>query len=196
MGNLASVAKALARTGAEPFVSDDRAALFDSDLLVLPGVGNFAAGMANLERIRLVPFVREWASSGRPMLGVCLGMQLLFEYSEEGDTYGLGVLPGKVVRLSGGVKIPHMGWNEIKAASVSKVFGPGDGRRFYFVHSYVCRPEDSITSATTNYGGEFASGIESGKIVGVQFHPEKSSVLGLDFLRRILEALDEAAARK
>ncbi|MGH2767532.1 MAG: imidazole glycerol phosphate synthase subunit HisH [Actinomycetota bacterium] len=186
MGNLASVSKALERVGAESFVSGDPELLETSDLLVLPGVGNFAAGMGNLSRLGLAELVIDWAGEGRPLLGICMGMQLLFDWSEEGDTEGLGILPGKVVRLPGSVKVPHMGWNTIRASS--DLFLPLDGRRFYFVHSYVCVPEGEEAAAITDYGGGFASAVESGNAVGVQFHPEKSSADGLALLRRLLEA--------
>lgn len=185
MGNLASVAKAVERVGGSPAVSEDAAALKRSDLLILPGVGNFAAGMANLRRDGLDGFLREWAAEGRPLIGICLGMQLLFERSEEGDTEGLGVLPGKVVRLRGPVKVPHMGWNVIRVRS-SETLVPFDGRRFYFVHSYVCVPSEE-PAATTEYGEEFAAAVETDGIAGVQFHPEKSASDGLALLGRVLD---------
>lgn len=188
MGNLASVSKALEKVGARPEVSDDRSALAGCDVLLLPGVGNFAAGMANLARLDLDGFMRDWAATGKPLLGICLGMQLLFDRSEEGETEGLGILRGNVVRLATTEKVPHMGWNAIRA-STSEVFGPFDGRRFYFVHSYVCVPSSPIGASTTDYGGEFVSGIESEKIVGMQFHPEKSAADGLALLRRVLEVI-------
>lgn len=186
MGNLASVSKALERIGAEAFVSDEPGALAGADLVVLPGVGNFAAGMANLEQLGLDGFLAGWAEAGRPLLGICMGMQLLFERSEEGDAKGLGILPGSVVRLRGHVKVPHMGWNQVEARS-SRVFHDVDGRSFYFVHSYVCVPEEPIATAVTSYGEDFVSGVERDRIVGVQFHPEKSSADGLKLLARILE---------
>lgn len=188
MGNLASVSKALAHAGAEPFISDDPAALGTCDLLVLPGVGNFTAGMDNLHRLGLIPLISDWAAQRRPLFGICLGMQLLFSGSEEGNTRGLGILPGDVVRLPSGLKVPHMGWNEISSSNSSRIFGPADRRRFYFVHSYVCVPENqAIVSARTSYGIEFASGIEDGATLGVQFHPEKSADLGLELLGRICD---------
>lgn len=190
MGNLASVAKALETNGADSLISDDAVALEDCDLLVLPGVGNFSAGMRNLSELGLTSLVKQWADAGKPMLGICLGMQLLFDISDEGDTAGLSVLPGSVVRLPRNVKVPHMGWNILKSDPASNVFGACDGRRFYFVHSYVCIPEDeSVIAARTSYGLEFASAVERRNIVGVQFHPEKSSGLGLELLGRFLEAL-------
>lgn len=185
MGNLASVSKALERVGAGAFVSDDPAELEAADLLVLPGVGNFTAGMANLRGPGLDRFVASWASAGRPLLGICLGMQLLFEWSEEGGTEGLGIVPGKVVRLTGPVKVPHMGWNSI-AARPGSLLESFDGRRFYFVHSYACMPEGPVATALTTYGVEFAAGLEAGSVVGVQFHPEKSSADGLALLARVV----------
>lgn len=184
MGNLASVGKALQRVGAETLVSEHRAELEDSDLVVVPGVGNFAAGMANLSRRGLDSFLDDWASSKRPLLGICLGMQLLFEHSEEGDTKGLGILSGEVVRLSDAVKVPHMGWNEIY--STASVFEQFDGERFYFVHSYVADSKGALAEAITNYDGTFVSAVESENVVGTQFHPEKSSDSGLRLLEAIL----------
>lgn len=185
MGNLASVSKALARAGAEPFVSDDQEALEGADLLVLPGVGNFAAGMTNLSRLRLTRFIKEWASSGKPMLGICLGMQLLFERSEEGDTAGLGILPGKVVRIAGDVKVPHMGWNNLHSPAAG-MFAPDDGKYFYFDHSYVCAPSQDSAVALTTYGDDFVSAVVKDNLTGVQFHPEKSGADGLDLLGRLV----------
>lgn len=186
MGNLASVGKALEHAGASAFVSDDATALAEADALVLPGVGNGASGMSNLERLGLKDFITEWTSGGEPLLGICLGMQLLFEGSEEGDTKGLGVLPGKVVRFRSGLKVPHMGWNSV---SGSGLLAPFDGRSFYFVHSYVCEPDPGIVTGRTDYGGVFASAIEAGSIIGFQFHPEKSSTDGLALIRRWVEVM-------
>ncbi|HLF69461.1 MAG TPA: imidazole glycerol phosphate synthase subunit HisH [Actinomycetota bacterium] len=188
MGNLASVSKALERVGARAFVSDDKQELATSDLLVLPGVGNFTAGMANLKQFNLIDPVSEWARDGRPLLGICLGMQLLFDSSQEGESEGLGILTGDVVRLAASVKVPHMGWNSISARG-SEIFEGSDGRSFYFVHSYVCRPETSTVGAVTEYGDGFASGVHIGSICGVQFHPEKSSHDGLALLAKIVEVL-------
>jgi glutamine amidotransferase len=186
MGNLASVAKALERVGAESFVSGDRDTLGGSDIVVLPGVGNFAAGMANLQRGGLDAFVREWAESGRPLLGICMGMQMFLDHSEEGDTAGLGILPGKVVRLRGDVKVPHMGWNTLRETTgFLRAF---EGRYFYFVHSYACVPSEAVTAARTSYDEPFASAVSAGNVIGVQFHPEKSSHDGLALLTAALQA--------
>ena len=185
MGNLASVAKALEKVGAESFVSEDRDALAASDIVVLPGVGNFAAGMGNLRRGGLDAFVREWAEAGRPLLGICMGMQMFLDHSEEGDTAGLGILPGKVVRLRGDVKVPHMGWNTLRETTG---FLQGfEGRYFYFVHSYACVPAEEVTAARTSYGETFASAVSAGNVIGVQFHPEKSSHDGLALLTAALQ---------
>jgi imidazole glycerol-phosphate synthase subunit HisH len=185
MGNLASVAKALEKVGAESFVSEDRDALAASDIVVLPGVGNFSAGMANLRRGGLDAFVREWAGAGRPLLGICMGMQMFLDHSEEGDTAGLGILPGKVVRLRGDVKVPHMGWNTLRETTgFLQVF---EGRHFYFVHSYACVPAEEVTAARTSYDETFASAVEAGNVIGVQFHPEKSSHDGLALLTAALQ---------
>ncbi len=185
MGNLASVSKALERIGARTQVSAEPSVLEEAELLVLPGVGHFAAGMEHLRRPGLDTFVTDWAEAGSPLLGICLGMQLLFERSEEGDAQGLGLLPGEVVRIRGAVKVPHMGWNTLEATTGT--FAPFDGRRFYFVHSYVCVPTRWDAVAHTSYGDSFVSAIRLSGIVGVQFHPEKSSVDGLALLARMVQ---------
>lgn len=186
MGNLASVSKALEASGFESSVSDKTVELASGDLLVLPGVGNFTAGASNLKKVGLWSFVQDWVSAGKPLLGICLGMQLFFDYSDEGDSQGLGIVPGKVVRISSNVKVPHMGWNQIHSQD-SEVFKDFSGRNFYFVHSYVCMASRDTTAATTEYGEEFAAAVQMGSICGVQFHPEKSSKDGLALLRRIKE---------
>ena len=186
MGNLASVAKALEKVGAESFVAEEPGELAGSDIVVLPGVGNFAAGMANLREAGLDSFVREWAAAGRPLLGICMGMQMFLDHSEEGDTAGLGILSGKVVRLRGDVKVPHMGWNTLRdTAGFLRSF---EGRHFYFVHSYACVPAEEVTAARTLYAEPFASAVASGNVIGVQFHPEKSSDDGLALLTAALRS--------
>jgi imidazole glycerol-phosphate synthase subunit HisH len=189
MGNLASVSKAFEAAGARAFVSDEPSELGSSKLLVLPGVGNFAAGMENLSGLGLADFVIDWAADGKPLLGICMGMQLLFEESDEGPAKGLGILPGRVVRLGGQVKVPHMGWNQVAPVRESEVFGSFGGRYYYFVHSYVCEADEKTAAARTDYGGEFISAVEYGAVYGVQFHPEKSSDDGLALLRRLIRVL-------
>jgi glutamine amidotransferase len=187
MGNLASVAKALQVVGTESFVSGDPDALGTADVVVLPGVGNFAAGMANLGAHSLDAFVSAWAGAGKPLLGICMGMQMFFEHSEEGDTPGLGILPGTVVRLQGDVKIPHMGWNTIQGTE--GFLRPFENRYFYFVHSFACVPAEKDVAARTTHEKPFVSAVSAGNVIGVQFHPEKSSHDGLELLRGALESL-------
>lgn len=187
MGNLLSVSKALQRAGAKAAVSSSPGELEDSDVVVVPGVGNFAAGMSNLRAAKLDVFLRTWAEENRPLLGICLGMQLFFSHSEEGDTEGLGVLDGGVVMLGRGEKVPHMGWNRV--SSETPPFALADDRHFYFVHSYVCVPAPGLTAGVTDYGGEFACAVAKGKTLGVQFHPEKSGDDGIALLTAMLEHL-------
>lgn len=188
MGNLASVSKALEKIGVETVTSDQPQALRSCDLMVLPGVGNFSAGMANLRRLDLTEPIVEWAREERPLIGICLGMQLLFEHSEEGKTDGLGIMEGTVTRFNVDEKVPHMGWNEIVSAK-GMPFSEFLGKRFYFVHSYVCTRPANGDGAETEYGGRFLSGIRRGRILGFQFHPEKSGRDGLDLLSRAIEVI-------
>jgi glutamine amidotransferase len=196
MGNLRSVQKALEFVGAKVIVTHDPDLILNADSVVLPGVGAFKDCMANLNKLKLIDPIRKFIDGGKPFLGICLGLQVLFEESEEyGPVAGLGILPGKVVKFidgsSGGrkgspIKIPHMGWNEIKVKKDSPLFkGVGDAPYFYFVHSYYVVPEDQNMIATvTNYGVEFVSGIQHKNIYAFQFHPEKSQTLGLSILER------------
>lgn len=196
MGNRRSVEKALQRVGARPVVSSDPDVLRRADGLVVPGVGAFPAGMASLRTLRLDRLLRERAGAGVPILGICLGMQLLFDASEElGGAEGLGLIPGRVTALRGdGLPIPHIGWNEVRLGRACALTArlAGDGRPFYHVHSYAARPdraEDVIGTCT--YGEEFASIVARELVFGVQFHPEKSSRDGL----AILAAFAGLAAR-
>ncbi len=190
MGNLASVSKAIEKAGGTPLVSDQTGELSGSDLLVLPGVGNFSAGMDHLAELGLQDFIVDWAGSGRPLLGVCVGMQLFFEESDEGPAKGLGILKGRVEKFDESLKVPHMGWNTLQRRDDSRMFGEFDDRYFYFVHSYYCIPEDEqIVAARTDYSVEFASAVHQGSVYGVQFHPEKSSDDGLALYRRVLEEI-------
>ena len=193
VGNLRSAAKGLERAASEEGV--DTAVLVTSNpedlekaaAVVLPGVGAFGACMQSLETSGLRPTVQAAAASGKPFLGICVGMQILFQESDEfGPVAGLGILPGRVERLSAvDVPIPHMGWNAIECHGESPLLGrTEDGTYFYFVHSYYVVPEDKTTVATTtNYGIDFVSGIHHENIHAFQFHPEKSQQLGLALLR-------------
>jgi glutamine amidotransferase len=188
MGNLRSVSKALESVGATVEVTGDRSRIESSSAVVLPGVGAFAMCMENLERAGLVGTIRSVIDSGRPFLGICVGMQILFEESREfGRVAGLGVLPGKVERFepgSAGLKVPHMGWNRIKITRrPPHLAGIDDEARAYFVHSYYVDTADSdIIATTTDYGRTFVSSAWRGNLYATQFHPEKSQSVGLKLL--------------
>lgn len=187
MGNLRSVEKALAREGAQSRLISNPDEVATAEKLILPGVGAFGDAMAHLHEQGMVQALKDYATSGRPMMGVCLGMQLLFEGSEEDpETSGLSIFPGTVKRFPAnmGLKVPHMGWNTLQVRPDSKVLaGLGDDPYVYFVHSYYVAPTDpDVASARTEYGTEFVSAVERGTISGVQFHPEKSQSVGLRIL--------------
>jgi glutamine amidotransferase len=187
MGNLRSVQKGLERVGYPADVTRDKAAIERADGVVLPGVGAFRACMDNLREYDLIDTVRRVVDGGKPFLGICLGMQLLFEESEEfGKVEGLGLLRGKVVRFPDrpGLKVPHMGWNQIrKAKSVPHLQGIDDGASVYFVHSYYVAPSDtSVIATTTDYGEEFVSAVARDNVFATQYHPEKSQKVGLKIL--------------
>ena len=192
MGNLRSVSKALESVGAKVEVTNDAKVIRKARAIVLPGVGAFHQGMQNLKALGFIDLIREAVDEEKFLLGICLGFQLLFEESEEHGTHpGLGLLKGRVKRLEGPVKIPHMGWNKItiKARREPDIFkGIPDGSYFYFVHSYYALPEDeNLIASTTTYAIEFASSIAQGRLWAVQFHPEKSYKLGLKILENFNE---------
>jgi len=195
MGNLASVAKALERVGAGVRVVDAAAGLKGADALVLPGVGAFRDAAARLEATGLGPAVVERIAAGVPFLGVCLGLQLLFESSAEGGRWaGLGVLDGTVERLETGLKVPHMGWNEVTwaAAGAGMACGLPAPAAFYFVHSYAARPaDDDVIAATAEYGGSVVAAVARDNVWAVQFHPEKSSATGLALLSNFVGLAQE-----
>jgi glutamine amidotransferase len=199
MGNLRSVEKGIARTGVPVVVTSDPAEIAAARGVVLPGVGAFGACMENLRSRALVEPVREAVSSGKPFLGICLGLQLLFEESEEfGPVKGLGVFAGRVRRFAGsafdGLKIPQMGWNRLRIRRpVDELEGIEEGSYVYFVHSYYVEPADSsLTVASTEYGIEFTAAIARDNVFACQFHPEKSQTTGLrileNFARRVAAA--------
>jgi len=180
MGNLRSVARAIARVGGAGEVTADPQAARRADALVVPGVGAFGACMRGLEGSALDGVILEFAASGRPVLGVCLGMQVLFEGSEEDPDRGLGLLRGVVRRLPPSVKVPHMGWNDVRWTSDHPyVRGIPSGTPFYFVHSYAADAEPSIAVGETEYGRRFAAAVAHGSVFATQFHPEKSGDAGL-----------------
>jgi glutamine amidotransferase len=189
MGNLRSVQKALERVGARAVVTRDPDVIAASEGAVLPGVGAFGMCMENLRRYGLVEPVKIFVASGRPFLGICVGMQILFDESEEfGPVAGLGLLPGRVVRFAddaaGTRKVPQMGWNTLEIRRrAPHLAGVPDQSYVYFVHSYYPVPaDDDIVAATTDYGVQFASVVWRDNVFATQFHPEKSQVVGLRLL--------------
>ena len=190
VGNLFSLRSSFAAIGVEAFVSGDAGELAKADRLLLPGVGAFGAAAEKLRATGLDAFVREQAAAGKPLMGICLGMQLLFEKSYEyGDHEGLGLLKGQVVGMSGrlpeGLKIPHMGWNALKLTKAAKLLE--EGSYVYFVHSFYAENcEDSI-AAVTDYGIPITAAVETGNIFGCQFPPEKSGNVGLAILKKFCE---------
>ncbi len=183
LGNLPSVTKALEAAGATAHLVTSPGQLESgADAVVLPGVGAFGAGSRNVRPF--APALREWAQAGRPVLGICLGLQLLFEKSDEDpEAEGLGICSGEVRRVQAR-KVPHMGWNTLEVSPSARVLSAVEpGQMVYFVHSYVVRPDPAIAVASTTYESVFCSGIEQGSVTGVQFHPEKSGEVG----RRLLE---------
>jgi glutamine amidotransferase len=181
IGNLGSVTKGLRRAGAEVELSGDPRRLRQAQALVLPGDGAFGAAMAEIEVRGLSPVLREAIARGTPVLGICIGMQLLFEESEEhGRHRGLGVLPGRVRRFEGELPVPHMGWNTLRVARPHPLLdGVADGAHVYFVHSYYCDAPDDVVIAASDYGREFPAIVGRGHVLGMQFHPEKSQAIGL-----------------
>ncbi|MBI3609617.1 MAG: imidazole glycerol phosphate synthase subunit HisH [Nitrospirae bacterium] len=191
MGNLRSVSKAFERLGYTAMITRETRIISDASHAVLPGVGAFPDCMRNLERLGLIDPIRRALASGKPFLGICLGLQLLLTESEEfGLHKGLGWIPGRVVRFkTGDLKVPHMGWNtlEIKK-SVPVLQGLPADAMVYFVHSYYAVPDDpGLIATTTDYGGTFASSIASGNVFACQFHPEKSQSVGLMLLRNFAQ---------
>ena len=189
-GNLRSVSKALESVGVKHIVSADSALIESADAVVFPGVGSAPSAMAALESRNLVQPLRDYVASGRPFLGVCLGLQLLMDRTEEGDAECLRIVPGQAKRLpaenpNGGLKVPHIGWNSVRFTDSHPVFaGIPQDSYFYFVHSYYAVPEDSDGLAgITNYGVDFCSVYAKGNLVATQFHPEKSGAVGVSIYK-------------
>jgi len=191
MGNLASVAKALERSGADARVTESAAAVRDAAAVVLPGVGAFRDAAARLEQSGLGAAVLERIAAGTPFLGVCLGLQLLFESSAEGGRWpGLGVFAGTVERLKTELKVPHIGWNELEWAPAGAGMARGlpAPAAVYFVHAYAALPADpSIIAASTDYGAKVVAAVACDSVWAMQFHPEKSSVVGLRLLANFVD---------
>jgi imidazole glycerol-phosphate synthase subunit HisH len=184
VGNLHSAAKALDRAGADVRVVPAVTGADGAAALVVPGVGAYGACLAGLDRAGGPEAVAGWLAGGRPLLGICVGMQLAFEGSDEGPVSGgIGAVPGTVRRLTGPVKVPHIGWNEVAPRQDSRLFaGLSAGTRFYFVHSYAPEAGGAAVAAVCDYGGPFAAAVERGNLFGTQFHPEKSGAAGLALL--------------
>lgn len=190
-GNVKSVEKAVEHLGYEAVLTRDRDMILSADHVILPGVGSFGDAMSRLEEYGLVPVIKEVADRNIPFLGICLGLQLLFDHSEESPgVAGLGLIPGKVIRIPDkGLKVPHIGWNSLKFPNQGRLFKdiPEDSY-VYFVHSYYLQADDpAVVTATTEYATLIHASVESGNIFATQFHPEKSSDVGLKILNNFLE---------
>ncbi|WP_227937308.1 imidazole glycerol phosphate synthase subunit HisH [Alkalihalobacillus deserti] len=200
MGNLHSVSKALERLELEYMLTDDIEQLKQADGLLLPGVGAFPDAMKTLNEMGMSDFLREWAAEGKPLLGICLGMQLLFEESSEhGDTEGLALLPGRVERFAGHdasgamYKVPHMGWNKLSFRQPeNRLLKDVEEGHVYFVHSYVVKTEaEEVLLATSDYDVTVPAVVGRGNVLGTQFHPEKSSHVGMAILRNFGELVTQ-----
>ncbi len=199
--NVHSVEKALRKVGADPIVTSDPAELATADAAVLPGVGASDAVMTALNNLNMVEPVKEFAASGKPLLCVCVGLQVLFDSSEEGELPGLGLVDGNVQliptgmtdELGSAMKVPHMGWNEVQFSGEEADRNPmlkgiPQGSHFYFVHSYRCVPDQQAEIAgSTNYGVDICAAVARGNVVGTQFHPEKSGDVGLQIYKNFLD---------
>jgi len=195
LGNLESVKYALDRLGRASELTSDPERIVSADGVILPGVGAFGRAMEMFRQMGLVDPARRAAASGRPFMGICLGQQLLLSESEEhGRHEGLGIIPGKVVRFERDLTVPHMGWNELRReASCPLLEGIDDESFFYFAHSYYVVPDDPAAAVgTTEYGRRFASVIQTGRVFGTQFHPEKSGPVGLRMLSNFCGLCEEA----
>lgn len=183
-GNLRSMQKALIRAGADAFVTSSADEARAADALVVPGVGNFGQCVRQFREEGLEQLTREWVVSGRPLLGVCVGMQIFYDASDEApDTPGLALLPGRVARLPGDVAVPHMGWNTLDPAADDPLLAGLAGEQAYFVHSYYAPAHADHVVASCDYGVRFAAVVRAGSVVATQFHPEKSSDVGARLLR-------------
>lgn len=192
-GNIKSVEKALVSLGKQVCVSRQAEDILQADKVILPGVGNFGNAMEKLEEYGLIPVIRQVCAEGKPFLGICLGLQLLFEESEESPgVKGLGILPGKILRIPPvpGLKIPHMGWNSLHLQNDGKMFaGMEQDPYVYFVHSYYLQAsEEKIVKATADYGVSIHASVEQGNVFACQFHPEKSGDLGLKMLKNFAKS--------
>ncbi len=186
--NIVSISQSLAAVGADVVLAAHPAELGEADAIVVPGVGAAKPAMNRLRQRGLLEPIRAWVAQGKPTLGICLGFQLFFDRSDEGDARTIGLLPGECVGLEAAPTLPHIGWNAVEYVRPNPLFeGIADGSYFYFVHSFAPVPADErIVVARTTHGRPFVSAVSSGSLVGVQFHPEKSADAGLRFLANFL----------
>ncbi len=195
-GNIVSIDQALTTVGAEVVLVRDGDALRGADAIIVPGVGAAEPAMARLDRRGLTSPIRAWLAADRPFLGICLGLQLLFDGSDEDGAVTLGILAGRTVRLEGAPTLPHIGWNQVERTRSHPLFdGIADGADFYFVHSFVGAPAgagDDVVLARTRHGRPFASAIARGALLGVQFHPERSGPDGLHLLANFVDLVRAA----
>ncbi len=196
-GNLRSVQKACEYVGEKAVITDNREEILNADRVILPGVGSFGSCIESIRKANLFDCIRQVTESGTPFLGICLGLQLLFEASDESpDAKGLGILKGRCVKIpqSDGVKIPHIGWNSITFPNPSPLFtGIEDGSFVYFVHSYYMRPNDkSVITAVCDYSASLPVALSRGNIHATQFHPEKSGDVGLKILKNFIDLRRES----
>jgi len=189
VGNLHSIAKGFERAGAAVDVVADPKSLVSSDCIVFPGVGAFGAAMDTLRPVR--DDLRRAIGSGIPTLGICLGMQILFDSSEESPGNGLGVLSGRVTKLVGG-RIPQMGWNDVEFSDDRLFEEVSRGSKFYYANSYICKPAEQVAVAETEYEEKFAAAVRKNTLCGVQFHPEKSGPPGLKLLSNFVRLAEES----
>ncbi len=187
--NLLSITKALQKVGALVELTNQPERIIDAEKLVLPGVGAFGAAIRNMDSLGIKESIIEYGKSGKPMIGICLGMQLLFTVSFElGVNNGLNLIPGDVVAFDSSVKVPHMGWNKVEFTRSSRLFRDLEGGQYaYFVHSYYAKPDNGYISGVTEYGVHFPAIVERENIFGIQFHPEKSQNFGLKILENFLK---------
>lgn len=193
-GNLRSIRRALEISGAETVITSDPEVVRAADAVVLPGVGHAGHAIGEIERRGLTPAIKDSVESGKPFLGICVGMQVLFEHQQEGDTQGFGFLHGNVRQIEGAEKLPHIGWNQIDA---SESESPLDQGYFYFVHSFIAEPMNpNDVAATATYGESFPVVVKSGNVWGTQFHPEKSGPAGVEFLATWVNEVDRSTKER
>jgi glutamine amidotransferase len=193
-GNLRSIRRALETNGADTIITSDPEEVRKADAVVLPGVGHAGHAIGEIQQRGLAPAIRDSVESGKPFLGICVGMQVLFEHQQEGDTHGFGYLKGNVRQIEGAAKLPHIGWNQVSSESSEDGVDQG---YFYFVHSFIADPTNpGDVAATASYGEEFPVVVKSGNVWGTQFHPEKSGPAGIEFLASWLKEVDRSTKER